>query len=251
MSTQPKRPQIAAKLRGPGPGRYGLPSSVGYQQHDPTKSRKPAFLFGQRFGDSLVGKSRSPGPVYAVDSRCTRNGNSGTPHYSILGRFKDLPEFKTPGPGSYSPEKTHPQGERNSPRFSMASRTRYRKSDHYPASNAYALPSLIGSGLPNKNSAAAYSMSSRKNTGRFDEDLSKTPGPARYKSTDPASYNNRSSGPQHSMLARRYLPSDKTQKPGPGAHNPEKVKMHMKKTPAFSMSGRHSEYTVPLIIRDD
>lgn len=35
--------------------------------------------------------------------------------------------FKTPGPGTYRPEKVHPQGERHAPTYSMGSRTRYRK----------------------------------------------------------------------------------------------------------------------------
>ena len=28
---------IEAKLRGPGPGRYGLPTTCGHSQHDSTK----------------------------------------------------------------------------------------------------------------------------------------------------------------------------------------------------------------------
>ena len=35
--------------------------------------------------------------------------------------------FKTPAPGTYSPEKVHPQGEKHAPAYSMGSRTRYRK----------------------------------------------------------------------------------------------------------------------------
>lgn len=35
--------------------------------------------------------------------------------------------FKTPAPGSYSPEKVHPQGERYAPAWSCGARTRYRK----------------------------------------------------------------------------------------------------------------------------
>jgi len=246
-----KRPQIAAKLKGPGPGRYGLPSSVGYQEHDPTKSRKPAYPFGQRLGDGLVGKSRSPGPCYFVDSKMTRNGNGAGPQYSIYGRFKNLKEFKTPGPGAYSPEKVLPQGERNPPKHSFMSRTRYRRCDSYPASNAYMLPSLFGPDVKTKKSAASHSMTGRSKTGGFSEDLSRTPGPARYPATDPASYSNHRNGPSYSMLPRRFLPEDKTQKPGPGAHRPEAVNLHKKHSPKFSMSGRHSEYTVPMIINEN
>ena len=244
-----KKPIIAAKLRGPGPGRYGLPSTVGYRGHDFTKSRKPAYPFGQRLGESFVSKICSPGPIYFVDPKYTRHGTDGAPNYSILGRSKEPNEFKTPGPGSYKPERAHPQGERHAPKYSMASRTRYRRCDAYPASNAYGLPQLLGSRIPNKSSSASYSMTGRQSTGGFDEDLSKTPGAARYPVVDPALY--RRKAPSYSMLSRRYMPGDKTSKPGPGAHHPELVKLHVHSTPQYSMSGRHSEYITPLIISDD
>lgn len=237
---------IAAKLRGPGPGRYGLPTTVGYRGHDFTKNRKPAYPFGQRLGESFVSKICSPGPVYFFDPKYTRHGADGTPKYSILARQKNPNEFKTPGPGSYRPENTHPQGERHAPKYSMASRTRYRRCDSYPAPNMYGLPSLLGSKVPNKSSSASYSMTGRQRTGGFDEDLSKTPGAARYPVVDPSKYRRRA--PSYSMLSRRYMPGDKTEKPGPGQHYPEVVRLHQNQAPQYSMSGRHSEYITPLII---
>ena len=42
--------------------------------------------------------------------------------------------------------------------------------------------------------------------------------------------------------------ADTTQKPGPGAHSPEKVKITKHSPPAYSMGIRHSEYLCPLII---
>lgn len=78
-----------AKLRGPGPGRYGLPSTCGQNGHDFTKLMKPAFSFGKRLGNSLVdGKQRSPGPVYHVRAEITRHGREGTAKYTQQGRRK-------------------------------------------------------------------------------------------------------------------------------------------------------------------
>ncbi len=48
-----------------------------------------------------------------------------------------------------------------------------------------------------------------------------TPGPGAYNTTDASTYKNKS--PLYSMTSRNILPSDGTQKPGPGAHSPEKV----------------------------
>lgn len=214
-----EKPRIAAKLRGPGPGRYGLPSTVGDEAHDVTMQKKPAaYSFGHRLGESFVSKICSPGPIYFIDAKYTRHGLDGTPNYSLLGRPKDPNEFKTPGPGSYKPESAHPQGERHAPKYSMASRTRYRRCDSYPAANAYGLPTLLGSKVPNKVSSASYSMTGRQKTGGFDEDLSKTPGAARYPVVDPSKY--RRNAPSYSMLSRRYMPGDKTANPGPGAYHP-------------------------------
>ena len=40
---------------------------------------------------------------------------------------------------------------------------------------------------------------------------------------------------------------DSSQKPGPGAHSPEKVNIHLKSSPAPTMGIRHSEFICPLI----
>lgn len=37
---------------GPGPGRYALPSTVGFKSHDFTKYMKPAYSFGHRLDNS-------------------------------------------------------------------------------------------------------------------------------------------------------------------------------------------------------
>jgi hypothetical protein len=65
--------------------------------------------------------------------------------------------------------------------------------------------------------------------------------------------------PAYSLQGRTYVPagdfliprahsSDNTKKPGPGTHSPEKVAVHKKHAPAFSMGVRHSDYTTPLIV---
>ena len=42
-------PVIAARLRGPGPAKYKLPGTTGFEKHDATKKKMPAFSFGKRF----------------------------------------------------------------------------------------------------------------------------------------------------------------------------------------------------------
>ena len=71
-------------------------------------------------------------------------------------------------------------GERHSAKYSMGDRTKYRKCDAYPSPNSYSLPQLIGPKIPSKQASNAYSMTSRRQIGSFDQDLARTPGSARF-----------------------------------------------------------------------
>lgn len=239
------KPVIAARERGPGPGRYGLPTTCGFTNHDSTKRKNPSYSFGKRLED-VFKKDCSPGPGYFISPKISKHGTDGTPAYSIQGRLKDLNTFKTPSPGTYSPEKGHPQGERHAPAYSMGGRTRFRKRDATPSANAYTLPQLLGAKVPNKKASAAYSMTSRSQNGGFSEDLARTPGPGRYNTLDP--HLTKRKAPAYSLLGRNTLPGDGTQKPGPGAHMPEKVNLNRKAAPSFSLGIRHSEFITPLIV---
>jgi hypothetical protein len=127
------RGQCAAVGSNPGPA-YGLPTLVGQPKHDPrsTKNRAPAFLFGQRHG-KLEDKC-GPGPAYYPDSRVTRTGHDGTPHYSLKDRT-GLPKgsnASNPGPGSYSPEKVGDQAKYHAPQYSFGTRNKSKGTDKTP-----------------------------------------------------------------------------------------------------------------------
>ena len=47
---------IEAKLKGPGPGRYKLPSTCGQNMHDYTQHMKPSYSFGKNLGFSYISK---------------------------------------------------------------------------------------------------------------------------------------------------------------------------------------------------
>ncbi|XP_054645318.1 outer dense fiber protein 3-like protein 2b isoform X1 [Dunckerocampus dactyliophorus] len=239
---------IAGEEKGPGPGRYRLPATIGFIGHDFTKQTSPAYSFHSRMSDSMFRVDCSPGPRYHVDAKVTRLGRDGAPAYSILGRAKAQKElFQTPGPGSYSPEKAPPCNlQRRPPSYTMGVRTHYRAVDSVPAPNKYSLPPLMGSHIPNKAAGASYSMSAAFSKGGPSVDLAKTPGPCRYNGTDPSVYLPRP--PAFSMLGRHSLPTDATKKPGPGAYHPERVTAHKARAPAFSMGVRHSEFVTPLIV---
>uniref|UniRef100_A0A3Q3X7K8 Uncharacterized protein n=1 Tax=Mola mola TaxID=94237 RepID=A0A3Q3X7K8_MOLML len=243
-----KHPIIAGKQKGPGPGRYGLPPTIGYVGNDLTKPTSPAYSFHGRMTDNMYSVDSSPGPKYNVDAKITRFGRDGTPAYSMLGRLKAKSKFQfTPGPGAYSPEKAPPCNlQRRQPSYTMRSRTQYRGVDSVPAPNKYSLPPLMGPRVPNKPASVSYTMSGSYSTGGPSVDLAKTPGPCRYNSTDPNVYLPRQ--PAFSMLGRHKLPRDASKKPGPGAYNPENVTIHKARAPVYSLGIRHSEFVTPLVI---
>ncbi|KAG7261503.1 hypothetical protein CRUP_011920 [Coryphaenoides rupestris] len=122
---------------GPGPGRYALPPTVGYINHDVTKPSSPAYTLHSRLSSAMVSVDSSPGPRYHVDPGLTRFGRVRSLSYSMLGRGKRAGElFQTPGPGAYSPEKAPPlNAHRRPPVYTISTRTRYRTVDPVPAPN--------------------------------------------------------------------------------------------------------------------
>jgi len=106
----------------------------------------------------------------------------------------------------------------------------------------------MGSQVPTKPSSASYSFSARRRVGEPSEDLSRTPGPGRYNSTDPNVYLRRQ--PSFSMQSRTKRPgvAAATASPGPGTHSPEKVRIHLPRPPSFTLGQRHSEFVTPLVL---
>ncbi|KAA8582014.1 hypothetical protein FQN60_008754 [Etheostoma spectabile] len=184
----------------------------------------------------MVSVDSSPGPRYHIDAKVTRFGRMETPSYSILGRGrrtgnnKDM-LFQTPGPGAYSPEKGLPlSGHHRPPSYTMGSRTRYRSVD----------------AVPNKPSSASYSFLGRRKIGAPSNDLSMSPGPAKYDTTNPDIYHQRQ--PSFSMQRRTKRASYSSAIPGPGTYSPEKFHGHLPKPPAFTLGVRHSEFVTPLVV---
>lgn len=243
--TQNVRPLIAAKERGPGPGRYALPSTLGGKSHDATRKQEPSFSFGQKLPNSIFTKTASPGPGYFVSPKISRHGTDGTPSYSMSGRTKDFKSAETPAPGAYKPEGVHPQHEAKAPQYSMAARTAIRGNDVTPAPTTYNLGSTVGAKAATVGTAPSHSMAGRTKNGGFADDLARTPGPGKYNvAAEPV----KTRSPAYSLQGRTYMPADATKKPGPGTHSPEKVTMNKNGAPSYSMGTRHSDYITPLIV---
>lgn len=236
---RPHRPREAFnqnKMKSPGP-KYSLPSTIGCIGHDGGKKKAPSFSFGTRH--AKFAPPSSPGPsAYVVDPNITRKGGNGTPKYSLHKQFPPIARFSTPGPGHDSPEKAGPTAYRSAPIYSLSSRTANAKQQVTPGPAAYAFTNSDVGVLV--NTAPSYSMTARATVGSFHQDLRKTPGPGTYKPVDPSIF--KTKGASYSMIGRNMMPTDHTQKPGPGVHFPENVTANKVQNPKFSFGTNHMDY---------
>ncbi|MED6288747.1 Outer dense fiber protein 3 [Characodon lateralis] len=245
---RPHRPRglIAAQIGCPGP-KYALPGLTGAFQHDPTKPKAPAFSFGARH--KVAKTDCSPGPKYLLQSTVTRYGQVGTPAFSLHGRLELPASFRTPGPAQYFPEHSKKFIFRATPAYSLSGRHKEMTKNQIPGPAAYMLPPILGTKGVTTLSAPSSTLIGRTQKGSFFEDLKKTPGPAAYNAVDP--YFSRPKPPQCTLKGRNFPPNKTTQTPGPGSYFPERTTFTKPEASGFSFGLRHSQYTVPLMVKLD
>lgn len=73
-----------------------------------------------------------------------------------------------------------------------------------------------------------------------DATINKNPGPGSY--NIPSSDVSKVKSPAFSLSQRTPIITDRTQKPGPGTHSPEKVFIASKQSPAYTFGVTHSPY---------
>ncbi|XP_049786034.1 outer dense fiber protein 3-like [Schistocerca cancellata] len=237
-----KRPMVAAAQKGPAPNAYGLPPLVGYDNHDVTKHRMPAYTMRKALKRAVW--RLGPGPKYAFQRNLTRYGPNGTPQYSMAKKIRPLPRLNVPGPPAYMTEEVPPMRTDRAPAYSLGDRTKLRSEDFNPAPNIYVMPEYLGPSQPIKTSAPAYTMASRAKPLRPDIG----PGPARYPAVDMSV--SRKRPPVYSVVGRNYPPGDRGMNPGPGAYLPEYNRA--KNPPSFSFGVKHSPYKrTPMVEADN
>ncbi|KPP68141.1 outer dense fiber protein 3-like [Scleropages formosus] len=259
---------IAAMYKSPGP-KYELPRTLGKdlehssqrvldakwrknylaqtgaEHHDPRMFKAPAYSFGSLH--CPLPSSCSPGPGYHVPPHLTRFGWERTPAYSLHSRPKSPTRFQTPAPGQYSLERAGKSLFPSAPAYSLSPRTKSPPKNRTPGPAEYKLPPILGSHTVTKPSAPSFSLKGRSKIGNFYQDLTKV-NQTVPQAPDPSTFKRKA--PRYSMTGRNFKPGDKTQKPGPAAHYPEKVTFTRHTAPSFSFGVRHSEFITPLIVKD-
>lgn len=77
---------------GPGPAKYLLPPTVGYEHHAPNKHRNPQYSIRGRHG--MAARNVGPGTKYNIENM-TQYGRSSSPAYSLHARHKPLSRVRT------------------------------------------------------------------------------------------------------------------------------------------------------------
>ncbi|XP_008544945.1 outer dense fiber protein 3B [Microplitis demolitor] len=222
-----EKQMLSCKSLGPGPA-YKLPPVLGYEKHDLSRRKNPAFTITSRHDEKLH-VTPGPGPNRYNTYHLTRQGPEKPPSFSIAGRAPFVAIGSGPGPGAYHPETYTPR----SPSFSI--RMRFKPShlsSDGPGPNSYLVPSCLGPKIPHKKACGAFSIKGRTS------DLSKTSGPG------PADYGNpnynvvKKQYPSFSLKFRERALSNASSGPGP-MYNP--TYRPGKQPPAFSFGIRHND----------
>ncbi|XP_042191407.1 outer dense fiber protein 3-B [Callorhinchus milii] len=235
---RPHRPRmpIAAMYNSPGP-KYMLQGNTGYERHDLTKYRAPAYSLAKRLPG--LKDPGTPGPK-KLPEKITRFGVEKGPLWSMGQRLKDFDPGKSPGPGKYKPENGDRLAFPSVPAYSLAKRTLGLKLGEGPGPARYQEVKVFGPKIPHLRAAPAYSMGKRLKLGSAMDSLGKSPGPCVYDAVHTDLFKVRA--PRYTMLERNQLPGDNTLKPGPN------VNLHKPIQPKYTFGVHHSDYLAPLIV---
>jgi len=236
-TVEARRQQLSSYFdRGPGPGGILLPPTVGYEHHDPSRKRNPAYSLGLKLPSTLIAKNGGIGPAYMIPKGLTAKGMSLGLAYTMRPQWR-IPasnEFG-PGPGAYLPNIN--VNRRKAPEYSLSMRTRLIERGKVSPGPIYLLPPCIGPKIPDKMAAAECSIKGR---GRDASTIFRSPGPI-YDIGRPDLI--RPKGGEVTVKGRWKELKSQSVNAGPGSYNiDETTKKIWRSPPAFSLGIRHSEF---------
>ncbi|XP_051169238.1 cytochrome P450 3A9 isoform X10 [Leptopilina boulardi] len=221
-----KGPEYSLYGKGLSEKPNDIPAPGTYSPEKVNLNKGPEYsLYGKGAAEKLID---TPAPGTYSPERI--NLNKG-PEYSLYGKPAPTKMSENPAPGTYSPEKLNLD---KGPEYSLTGKGPSTKPSDIPGPGEY---------CPEKamlmlEKAFHFTFGLRSPMER----LNSIPGPGAYEAIKPDAI--RSKSPAYSISARFQLPNDHSQKPGPGAHCPEKV--HLDYPPAHTFGIRHSQYVCNL-----
>lgn len=124
-----------------------------------------------------------------------------------------------------------------------------RPIDPVPSPGSYEIPTTLGAKVPHMKGGTASSMVGKSDYMSYSADLAKSPGPAYYPAFSPNLVKRKS--PEFSIKGRHINNNIKNPTPGPGAYSPENALSHMPNSPRAVIGVRHSEFKMPTLTPAD
>ncbi|XP_055587747.1 outer dense fiber protein 3-like protein 2 [Uranotaenia lowii] len=221
---------------GPGPAGYKLPPTIGFDQHDVRKTRKPMYSMVRR-PDTRY-DTLGPGPARYDPGKMTRDGAPRTPKYSLAARYDTFSPDKTPGPGAHQNDKVPSMKGNKAPSYSFGVRLDKTINDNVPG------PKYTYDLNVYKTRNPVYSMRTQTTQPYAREG----PGPAGYPAGNRNITHRRM--PQYSMRPFYSIARDRDAKPGADRYNLMELKPGAS-APQYSFGTKHSMWRPPMIIHGD
>ncbi|KAG1650763.1 Outer dense fiber protein 3 [Nymphon striatum] len=181
----------------------------------------------------IAAEFRGPGPAaFNIESTLGEYQLNDVKHEAKIDRIK-------PGPGSYQVEKVTRVGPDRVVAATISAKLKDPEKFNTPSPGCYS---------PEKNDihelGPSYSFGQKLN----DSKPNQNPSPNQYHLPDVLTSNYNSdmkSNPSYTIRAKTSGWVDKTKKPGPGAHSPEKVNLK-KERPSYTFGCKHSPFAANL-----
>ncbi|GBM82893.1 Outer dense fiber protein 3 [Araneus ventricosus] len=236
--TRPRR-SIGAMSSSPGPAIVNLPSTIGEEGHDKTRTKAPGYKMGIRLPKKSTGFG--PGPQAYTIENITNMGkeSSKAPKIGKAARFQDKIGVVSPGPAAHNREEGDKYIYPTAPSYSMphSERTKMRAAGT-PGPNTYSLPTALGPGKTPIVTGPSYSIGKSKREAFTLKPQS--PGPAAYGL--PPSNVHMNKAPSFFMGRKVAPPGAASLSPGPAAHAAHMVKYDKYSTPRITFGIRHTQY---------
>ncbi|XP_014244355.1 outer dense fiber protein 3-like [Cimex lectularius] len=215
----------------PGP-KYVLQTLVGFENHDPTKYREPAYSIAGRH-NKKQNTNLLPGPKY-MTCNMTRNGPYSNQSVIVIPRRTSVGKRVGPGPDKYLVDKL--PNAKSSPTWYFTS-GREKKMRHLIPGPKYMIESTIANNVPYFPSAPKWVMGVRPTTA-LGATVKGSPGPARYNAQN-LDYVKKKA-PEALLLGRRERLNKNEIKPGPDKYKPDN-NVILKTCPAWVFGLKHSQ----------
>ncbi|GIX94588.1 outer dense fiber protein 3 [Caerostris darwini] len=238
---RPTRPigLIGAMTSSPGPAIVNLPSTIGEEGHDPTRTKAPGYKIGIKLRKGEKGLGPGPAMYYIQDITNKGRENSKAPKIGKAARFSDKVGSVSPGPAAYSREEGDKSVFPSAPSYSVPHALRSKmKSSTSPSPNSYSLPVAIGTGKTPFVTGPSYSIGKAKREAFTSKHQS--PGPAAY--VLPTTDINMNKAPAFYMGTKLRTKEARSFSPGPAAHAAHMVKFDKYSTPRITFGIRHSPF---------